>query len=293
MMAKNQVEMVGQCRGKVVVLERTSVVYSPNGSQRAKILLQCVCGSEPYETDWGNFKKKGEDYSCSECRPRLSELDLTGQKSKHLTAISRAEGTNNIGSRLWSCLCDCGNTVVRSAAYFVHGKNPSCGCFRTENMKGNVTHGFSNTPEHKTWCKLKERCNNPNSKDYHLYGGRGIKVCNRWVGSFENFLEDMGKKPEGKFSIDRLDVNGNYEPSNCRWATDFEQAQNKRFQKTIEVEKLVLFTKMVEVRNIGFLRLSSTVRVKRNGLNTSLMPYFKGCSGSKSCTVSVNYKENL
>lgn len=230
-MAKNQVEMVGQCRGKVVVLERTSVVYSPNGSQRAKILLQCVCGSEPYETDWGNFKKKGEDYSCSECRPRLSELDLTGQKSKHLTAISRAEGTNNIRSRLWSCLCDCGNTVVRSAAYFVHGKNPSCGCFRTENMKGNVTHGFSNTPEHKTWCKLKERCNNPNSKDYHLYGGRGIKVCNRWVGSFENFLEDMGKKPEGKFSIDRLDVNGNYEPSNCRWATDFEQAQNKRFQK--------------------------------------------------------------
>jgi len=95
------------------------------------------------------------------------------------------------------------------------------------------THGLCGTREHNSWKQLRQRCNNPKDPSYHRYGGRGIKVCERW-GSFENFLQDMGQCPEGKKSIDRVDNNGDYEPLNCRWATNKEQSQNRRTNSLIE-----------------------------------------------------------
>lgn len=89
------------------------------------------------------------------------------------------------------------------------------------------THGNWRTPEYRSWEGMKQRCLNKNAKGYKNYGGRGIKVCGRWM-EFKNFLEDMGKKPKGKHSIDRINNEGNYEPLNCRWATDIEQASNQR-----------------------------------------------------------------
>lgn len=87
---------------------------------------------------------------------------------------------------------------------------------------------YSRTPEYRTWYAMKSRCTKPNQKDYRFYGARGIKVCDRWLSSFHNFLEDMGRKPDKGYSIERIDVHGNYEPPNCRWATWLEQRMNKR-----------------------------------------------------------------
>ena len=108
-------------------------------------------------------------------------------------------------------------------------RNKSGLCFKhVANMR---THGMSSSPEYKSWCGIKERCLNANNPKWKDYGGRGIKVCQSWH-RFENFIEDMGKKPSKKHSVDRIDNDGNYEPDNCRWATQLQQARNKRDVKT-------------------------------------------------------------
>ena len=126
------------------------------------------------------------------------------------------------------CVCDCGNIGSYFLFNLKSGKTKSCGCLYKESRATNVTHGHSKTPLYVCWKSMKSRCYNKNRKDYYLYGGRGIIVCDRWINSYENFLSDMGEKPSAEYSIDRIDVNGNYEPSNCRWATPTEQRLNQR-----------------------------------------------------------------
>lgn len=136
------------------------------------------------------------------------------------------------------CKCQCGKTLVTTIELLRQMKTTSCGCVHTEGLKKihreiNTKHGeFSNgkagSPEYYSWNNLKCRCNNPKDKDYSKYGGRGIKVCKRWIKSFSNFLSDMGRKPGPEYSIDRINVDGNYEPSNCRWATPSQQVHNRR-----------------------------------------------------------------
>jgi hypothetical protein len=154
-------------------------------------------------------------------------IDLTGRKFERLTVLSYAGKSANKHSQ-WLCRCDCGKERTVLALNLKRGFTKSCGCFHSDNMRRKkTTHNDSYSPEHRAWSKAKSRCFNPKDKAFCNYGGRGITMCDRWKNSYENFIADMGRRLDG-FSLDRIDVNGNYEPSNCRWADKITQANNTR-----------------------------------------------------------------
>lgn len=133
--------------------------------------------------------------------------------------------------RKWICMCDCGKTTKSTYAVLNSGKKRSCGCLRSETTRALKTiHGqatSNQTKEYKSWAHAKRRCCSKKDQDYHSYGKRGIKMCERWKNSFINFFLDMGKCPSG-YSLDRINFNGDYEPRNCRWADSLTQSRNKR-----------------------------------------------------------------
>lgn len=158
-------------------------------------------------------------------------IDLTGQKFGRLEVMERAENDNKNRAK-WRCLCECGVTKILPSAYLRSGDTQSCGCYNKDKLKEtNTKHGGHGSPEYKSWRNMIDRCTNKKIWQYEFYGARGIKICDRW-SSFAYFIDDMGKKPSKEHSIDRIDVNGNYEPSNCRWATKTEQVINQRIAKS-------------------------------------------------------------
>jgi len=154
-------------------------------------------------------------------------IDLSGQRLGMLQVLHRGPQSKD-NRATWVCKCDCGVEKSIRSKYLVAGTARSCGCQRYA-----TTHGMTKTKAYQSWQCMKSRCDKPSNVRYSEYGGRGVTYCDRWK-SFENFYADMGEPPTPKHTLDRKEVNGNYEPDNCRWATQKEQANNRRNNVFVE-----------------------------------------------------------
>ncbi len=185
--------------------------------------------------------------------PKL--IDLIGERFGRLIVLERVASDRAKNPR-WLCLCGCGKEKIILGYNLKNGNTKSCGCLSREI---HLKHGYSAAGKvsktYTTWQSMIQRCINPNNIRFYCYGGRGIKVCKRWT-KFENFLEDMGEHPGKKYQLDRINNNGNYCKSNCRWATRKEQARNTSRNRLISYDgKTQCVAAWAEEYNINYSTL--------------------------------------
>ena len=236
-------KIIGQRFGRLSVTEYVV------GTKRicARAVCQCDCGvikiASVQDLKSGHTRSCGclrvellksckeRNIKCGKIRTEAAKKNIIGQRFGRLLVTDYMPGAGKI-SRTLVCKCDCGNTTIVNPGDLKDGKTKSCGCLRAEKMRESATtHSMVGTSEYTAWGNMKRRCYNEKGKRYKDYGGRGITICASWLDQeygFLNFFRDMGKKPSSKHSIDRIDNDGNYEPSNCRWSTMKDQNNNRR-----------------------------------------------------------------
>lgn len=215
---------------KFWMLTAIEYIGSNNG---AKWLFKCECGNNVKHNS--SMVKGGHIRSCG-CMSKKNQYSATpifeGQKIGQITAIKMlGKKGHNIS---WECSCFCGNIFSALSSNIISGNTKSCGCLKAKICREKATiHGMSNTSVYGLWNNIMRRCYDAKNPAYKNYGGRGIKVCDRWH-DFEKFFEDMGNRPEG-FSIDRKNNDAEYSNENCQWSTATEQARNRRDNVFIEI----------------------------------------------------------
>lgn len=178
-------------------------------------------------------------------REAVGQLDLIGKRFGRLTVIGLPERIK--GRTFVPCRCDCGKESQVMKENLVGGRTKSCGCFRSENsaqhcqrMAKHGESGKKSSPEYRSWRSMRKRCLDPNNRRYLDYGGRGIMICDSWLLSFDRFLQDMGRKPSLRHSLERKDNDGHYCPDNCIWALPVDQANNRRSNRNITSDGVTL-----------------------------------------------------
>lgn len=176
---------------------------------------------------------------------------LIGKRFGSLIVLSESHRDNGV---YWNCECDCGGNIKTKTSRLKEGHATSCGCLLTKNRQEfkekNFKHGKGDHKLLTVWMDIRRRCNNPERFDYYLYGGRGIKICERWNKSFSNFLKDMGECPPG-LTIERINTNKGYYKDNCKWATRAEQNRNSRKSKRWYIKGLVFDSSQLAADNFG------------------------------------------
>lgn len=233
---------VGNIYGNLTVVRELPPIKDNSGSSRRIMEVRCLCGN--VSSKKLKYLKSGETKTCGDCNFEIvatsergntvykvsaldAEKDLVGKEFNRLKILDVGYASEK--ARMVKTLCTCGTISIQNKFAILRNHTTSCGCHK-RNVAGDQTrtHSMSTSPIYQVWNNMKQRCDNPNNTAYQNYGGRGIRVCDDWY-DFDNFYKDMGDIPVG-MSLDRIDVNGNYCKSNCRWTTASEQAYNRRLQ---------------------------------------------------------------
>lgn len=225
------IDIKGQRFGLLTVVSREQ-----SKNEKAMWLCQCDCGNTVVAR--GSSLRSGHTKSCG-CI-KLNDLDLIGEQFGKLTVVLRAPKGTDRHSR-WNCICECGKSVIYNTTSLISGNAKSCGCYQHPR-----NHDLEDIRLYIVWNGMKQRCYNRNSKSYKYYGGRGIEICEEWRNNFTKFCEwaysnGYNKNAQfGECTIERINVNGNYEPSNCCFIPLSEQAKNRRNSKKNQIAKEML-----------------------------------------------------
>ena len=231
---KERVAMMGNKFGRLTVLE---MIGERVTGRHPSWKCVCDCGNQCVKTAVSLRTGREPSCGCASKDFQRKKHDLTGKKFDRLLVL-QAENSSNVKRRfLWKCVCDCGQVTLAVGVELRSGKKRSCGCLHLDVLlETHTKHGHARSgklsPTYVSWYSMRTRCGNPNARNFKHYGGRGISVCEHW-SSFENFLKDMGERPSG-MSIDRIDVDGNYELKNCKWSTASEQVKNQRRYQNVK-----------------------------------------------------------
>lgn len=204
----------------------TVVYYVPEKKPGKHFMCICKCGTETIIP--ATTLRAGRSSQCKKCMylERDNPNDMIGKKYGKWTVIKFLKVKNRY--YFYKTRCECGVFGQHYSADLRSGKTKQCVvCHNRQNAENNKTHGMHKTSTYRTWSSMIHRCTNENATYFNRYGGRGISVCDEWR-KFENFLSDMGEKPKG-LTLDRIDNNGNYEKSNCRWVTHKENCNNRNY----------------------------------------------------------------
>lgn len=261
-----KVDLVGQRFGKLTVIQYVGLGERSNGKKYCNWLCKCDCGNETIVRT--SYLTCGETRSCGCLQSEVVKHHYEGMKFGKLT-VMKEDGRDPNGCVIWLCECDCGNEFRTTSTYLKRGFSTSCGCDTKNKMiKSHKTHGESNDKLYRTWQNMKNRCYYPQSREYHNYGGRGIIVCQEWKQDYTSFRDwafSNGYDPNLKFgecTLDRINVNGNYEPNNCRWITNKEQQNNRRDNQYIEYhDEIKTLTEWSNILGINASTLRSRINI--------------------------------